>query len=302
MPRNVPRARAIVARMSLPYTDGLLPERAVLLDPWLRRWNLVPDGAALTTPSSVLLPVRRHGEPSMLKIATGEEERRGAALMVWWDGEGAARVLAHEGDALLMERAQGESSLDKWAENGRDDEATRILCAAAAKLHAPRDVPPPATLVPLTRWFADLEPAARHGDIFRQSVATASELLAQPRDFAVLHGDIHHGNILDFSPRGWLAIDPKGLLGERGFDFANIFCNPSHEVATAPGRLAHLATLVAETAGLDRHRLLQWILAYAGLSAAWSIEDGDEPDLALAVAEMAAVELDRSSPKSPERG
>jgi hypothetical protein len=46
------------------------------------------------------------------------------------------------------------------------------------------------------------------------------------RDVVVLHGDMHHENILKFSSRGWLAIDPKGLVGERGFDYANIFCKP----------------------------------------------------------------------------
>lgn len=97
--------------------------------------------------------------------------------------------------------------------------------------------------------------------------------------------------MLDFGPRDWLAIDPKGLVGERGFEFANIFCNPDAEIATAPGRLERQATVVAEAAGLDRQRVLLWVLAYAGLSAAWSIEDGDDPALALAVAARAAREI-----------
>jgi streptomycin 6-kinase len=59
-------------------------------------------------------------------------------------------------------------------------------------------------------------------------------LLAEPREVGVLHGDLHHGNVLDFGVRGWLAIDPKGLLGERGFDFANIFTNPISQIR--PGR------------------------------------------------------------------
>jgi streptomycin 6-kinase len=67
-------------------------------------------------------------------------------------------------------------------------------------------------------------------------------------------------------PRGWLAIDPKGLCGESGFDFVNIFCNPDFALATAPGRLVRQATVVAEVAGLERKRLLQWILSYAGIS------------------------------------
>jgi streptomycin 6-kinase len=104
----------------------------------------------------------------------------------------------------------------------------------------------------------------------------------------VLHGDLHHGNVLDFAERGWLAIDLKGLAGERGFDFANIFCNPDVAVATAPGRLKRQASVVAEAARLDRARLLRWILAYAGLSAAWTIGESGDPKLALSIAEMAA--------------
>jgi streptomycin 6-kinase len=45
--------------------------------------------------------------------------------------------------------------------------------------------------------------------------ATARELLAKPSEVVILHGDIHRGNVLDFGPRGWLASDPKGLVGER---------------------------------------------------------------------------------------
>jgi streptomycin 6-kinase len=175
--------------------------------------------------------------------------------------------------------------------NGRDDEASCIICEVAATLHAPRSDPPPA-VIPLSQWFRELAPAAsRSGGVFDIAAATANELLAEPRDVTALHGDIHHGNILDAGPRGWLAIDPKGLVGECGFDFANVFCNPDLEIATAPGRLARQAYVVSEAAGLERMRLLKWILAYAGLSAAWSINDGEDPRLALAVAQLAAAEL-----------
>ena len=272
-------------------------------DPYLVRWGLTPDGESIVTPASDLLPVRWRGAPAMLKIAREAEERRGGALLGWWGGEGAVRVLAQEGDALLMERVVGGASLVQIARSGRDDEATRILCGVAAGLHAPRGRPLPETLVPLARWFRELQPAAaRHGGVLRKSAATARELLAQQQEVVMLHGDFHHGNALDAGPRGWLAIDPKGLLGERGFDFANIFCNPDLEVATAPGRLARQADVVAATAGLERGRLLRWVLAYAGLSAAWTLGDGDDAGLALAVAEAAAAELVGSSGTSAAPG
>jgi streptomycin 6-kinase len=251
----------------------------------------MPDGDPIITHSSRLLPVRYGGAPAMLKIATEQEEQRGGALMVWWDGNGAARVLAHDGNAMLLERATGTKSLAEMVECGDDDEASRILCVVAAKLHAPRSSPPPE-LVPLPKWFEALAlAAASQGGILARASRAAQALLSAPQDAAVLHGDIHHGNVLDFAARGWLAIDPKGLSGERGFDFANIFCNPDFALATATGRLARQASIVAKAAGMDRKRLLQWVLAYAGLSAAWFIDDGGDPGLPLAVAEAAAAEL-----------
>jgi streptomycin 6-kinase len=108
------------------------------LDDHLRRWRLVLDGEVIVTPSSRLVPVRRDGEPAMLKIAHEPEERFGAGLMIWWDGDGAARVLAHDDDALLMERAVDGETLAAMARGGRDDAASRILCGVAARLHAPR--------------------------------------------------------------------------------------------------------------------------------------------------------------------
>lgn len=271
----------------------LLSDAVPLKSPFRRYvdlWGLCPDGMPVLTRSSHLLPVLRDGKPAMLKIARHAEERAGNALMRWWGGEGAVRVFACEGDAILMERAAGDRSLAAMARGGMDSEAVEIICSVAQKLHAGRAEPPPP-LTPLARWFEPLEPAALQlGGVLRQSLETAGELLNAPVDSVVLHGDLHHGNVLDGGPRGWLAIDPKGLSGERAFDFANIFCNPDAGVATAPGRLAAQASVVAKAAGLDRHRLLRWILAYAGLSAAWSLADGDDPGLAFQIAKLAAKE------------
>jgi streptomycin 6-kinase len=269
------------------------------LKPWLERWRLTADGASFTTDiGSLLLPVVAGGELAMLKIASGEEERRGGALMQWWAGEGAARVLAREGDALLLERATGKDSLEAMVRDGQDDAAAAILCQVATGLHAPRDRPPPDSLTPLPIWFRQLEPAARaHGGVLVKAAAAARELLDEPREVAVLHGDLHHGNVLDAGERGWIAIDPKGLIGERGFDFANIFHNPTRELALAPGRLQRLVDIVAALAGLESLRLVKWILAYSGLSAAWSLDSGQDEHArgALAIAELAAAELESTS-------
>ena len=89
------------------------------LGPYLARWDLVPDGEPIETPSSLLLAVRHNGVPAMLKLAREEEERRGGALMAWWNGDGAAKVLAQHGPALLLERADGPRSLAARSPMGR---------------------------------------------------------------------------------------------------------------------------------------------------------------------------------------
>ena len=266
---------------------------------YLARWDLTPDGDPIVTHSSRLLPVRRRGVPAMLKLPMEAEERRGSRLIPWWNGKGAARVLAHDRDVLLLERAMGHGSLAAYARIGRDNEATRILCAAIATLHA-HDAAPPPGLVALTPWFRDLWPAAKtHGGILARSADTARELLAHPQDVVVLHGDIHHDNVLDFGARGWLAIDPKGLIGERGFDYANLFCNPENDPGVMePDRFRRRLAIVAEASGMERERLLRWVLAWAGLSAAWWLSDGVQPEIDFRIAELAAAELGSSWPPS----
>lgn len=255
------------------------------------RWDLTPDGEPIVTRTSRLLPVRREGAAAMLKIAVEAEEKFGGGLMGWWDGQGAARVLAQDGAALLMERAQGTASLADMARAGSDDDACRILCGVVAELHAPRNRSAPFA-IPLTEWFRELEPtAAKHGGVLALCAATARALLAAPQDEVTLHGDIHHGNVLDFGVRGWLAIDPKRLRGERGFDYANIFANPDRDTATSPGRLARRATVIAAASGLERARLLRWALAWSGLSVAWMLAEGETPEPPLEVASAAAKVL-----------
>jgi len=268
--------------------------------PYLERWNLVAEGTPIARRSSRLLPVRYRGQAAMLRVSTPEEERSGTALMRWWDGSGAARVLEHDDGALLMERAEGMRCLATMARNGEDDAACGILCDTALKLHAPRSAPPPRDLEPLDVRFSALWPASdRYGGTMRRCAETARFLLVHPEAPIPLHGDLHHGNILDFGSRGWLAIDAVGVLGERGFDYANIFSNPDLDapttpVATRPDRFARRLSIVTETARIERERMVQWIIAWSGLSAAWFLGDGEQQgaEIDLAIAQLALAALD----------
>ncbi len=277
----------------------------------IARWQLVLLAQPFSTHTSVLQKVLAHGKPAFLKVALCEEECRGAAVLRWWNGEGAVQVWAHHKNVILLECATGSRSLAAMSHAGQDAEASRIVCAVAARLHAqslarlPKELPTALAnalpeklpkelhgITPLSQWFQDLFIAEKtHGGFFLQCAKAAHILLEAQQDIVVLHGDLHHNNILDAGKRGWLAIDPKGLLGERGFDYANLFCNPDYPTATQPGRFAAQVHLVSEAAQLQPKRLLAWVAAWAGLSAIWHLGAAENADTALHIGELALQAL-----------
>ncbi|QQM29126.1 APH(6) family putative aminoglycoside O-phosphotransferase [Martelella lutilitoris] len=267
--------------------------------PWIARWQLEPHGAPIQTATGALLPVLRGTKPAMLKLFLDEEEKTGATLLGWWAGDGAAFVIEADDGALLMERAAGRRSLTEMSAAGRDDAATDILCAVAAALHRKRPHPPPDNLIPLeTRFRALFARASDFGGILPACAGHARNLLQSQTDIRPLHGDLHHDNVLDFGDRGFLAIDPKGLTGERAFDLANIFCNPdladpALRIARDPVTFEHRLRRIARQARLEPERLLRWIAAWGGLSATWFIQDDDpRADIPLEIAELALARIE----------
>ena len=78
---------------------------------WLDAWDLIPDGEPFASNWSQLLPVRRGDTPLMLKAAMSEQEVVGSAVLDWFSGQGAARVVERHDDAVLMERLFGPTAL-----------------------------------------------------------------------------------------------------------------------------------------------------------------------------------------------
>lgn len=169
-----------------------------LFGPWLSRWNLIPDGTPFITHSSQLLPVKTaaDGIKAMLKITDDEDEQTGNTLMAWWEGNGAAPVIAHENEAILLERAMESTTLSSMSRESLDVEACRILCFTANRLHTFQKQTD-LQLTPLHDWFSALKPAARKYDgILSHCFEISEKLLSTQRDVVTLHGDLHHGNVL----------------------------------------------------------------------------------------------------------
>lgn len=111
----------------------------------------------------------------------------------------------------------------------------------------------------------------------RMAVKVAEDVLGTQSDPVTLHGDLHHDNILLDEEDGWTIIDPKGLVGERGYDIAHWLLNPPG--VDRRGDIAQLTSdrldWYSELLGIDRFRLWQWAMPHSVLSDCWNLEGGE---------------------------
>jgi streptomycin 6-kinase len=247
----------------------------------LEKWNVVPDGSSIDTASSWLIPVRRGAALAMLKVyKPTSDEQHGADYLKYIGGDGAVRVFEADDRALLMERAVGSRSLFDMAVKGGDVQSAEILADVVEQLHAPRTGRQiPRSLIPLEHQFASLLRRANEHSLLQKCASVALNLLERQSDVIAIHGDLHHSNVLDGGTRGWLAIDPKGVIGERAYEVANLLSNPwpRGDIVHSTERMNCLARLYAARLKLNFNRVLAYSLAHAGLSASWDIDDGFDP-------------------------
>ncbi|WP_087998156.1 aminoglycoside phosphotransferase family protein [Gottfriedia solisilvae] len=106
----------------------------------------------------------------------------------------------------------------------------------------------------------------------QEAVDIFKELANTQTDLYLLHGDLHHYNILHTSKDTWLAIDPKGLFGEREYDTIQFLLNnlENKDILTV---IDKRVDLLVDQLALDKKRLLLWGFAHAVLSTCWSLED-----------------------------
>jgi streptomycin 6-kinase len=259
------------------------------LAPWLERWGLAferrppPPGGREPYPGTGEVAFVRRGEVSLVLklLPRGSDEWRSGEVLAHWDGRGAVRLIERAPGAVLIERAVPGDDLTPLVEAGRDDEATAILCEVMAQLNRP--APADAgfrTIVDWGRGFARNRPAAlalgMDGDLIDQADALFHDLCATQADPIVLHGDLQHFNVVADAQRGWLAIDPKGILGEAAYETGAMLRNPmTHPAFCAdPAIIERRARIICARLGHPYERIIGWCFSQWVLSDLWAIEDG----------------------------
>lgn len=241
-------------------------------------------GPPLESLTGTLCFAEWRGSSVALKIPDpGADEMDGLRVLRHFTGQGAVRILDHHKDALLLERALPGESLAELSATGRDEEAMRILCDTLAVLH--RRLPPGSDFDGVEDWGGGFARYRRsQKDALDRALVESAEdvfgrLAASQGERRLLHGDLHHHNILHDRTRGWLAIDPKGVLGEPEYEVGAALRNPVAlpEVFADPATIDRRLGIVTERLGFDGARVLGWGFAQAVLAAIWAGEDGVDP-------------------------
>jgi len=267
-----------------------------LLDECAQRWSLTLGPPFELSYNYAAPATRADGTKAVLKAGfPGPELRTEIAALRLYNGDGMVRLLeaVPEQGAFLLERLEPGTMLATLTD---DEEATTIGAAIMRRLWrpAPADHPFPS----VADWARGMERLrARFGGgtgpfptaIVEEAESLFADLLASTTDPVLLHGDLHHYNILRAEREPWLAIDPKGIVGDRGYEVGMFLLNPFdfREQPNPQQIMERRVYLLAEELGIERERVRGWGVAQAVLSAWWTVEEnGNDWESALFCAEL----------------
>jgi len=199
---------------------------------------------------------------AVLKISPPEDDEADHEpdALEAWAGDGAVRLLRRDRGrrAMLIERAVPGHDATRLPDN----EALAVALAVGGRIWRQVAGGPFRTAHErVAGWLASVR-ATDH-----RYVPLAEGVFAriEPRDRFLVHGDLHHYNLLRHGDR-WVAIDPKPLIAEPEFEVVTLLWNPVTFVPTRPAVDARIRALTAT--GLDERRIRDWAIVrgvYLGL-------------------------------------
>lgn len=230
-----------------------------------------------------------------MSVPNGDMESEIAALRSF-GGEGACKLIDYDEEKswMLLERLKPGVMLSTLED---DEEATNIAADVMQKIWRP--APEDDVFIRLSDWFNGLKElrAMFNGETGPLNEKLVERVEGLVKDFLIenhrpvlMHGDFHHFNILS-SERGWLVIDPKGVVGPACYEVGPLLINPWGDLLGRKdyrGMTKRRIDILHERLGFERDRIHEWGLAHAILSAWWGIEDHTGWEYAAAFAEMIA--------------
>lgn len=255
-----------------------------LLKTLARQWHFkIEKSCEHLSFNYVVLVVLENGRQAVLKCGVPNAEfTTEIDALHDYAGEGAVKLVAADAEQgwLLEERCIPGKNLLSLAD---DEQATTVALNMMQQLWRPLNSQ--VKFPTLAKWLSGLDklqkysrtnPNAFPKKLIDFSLVTSKELLASSGEQVLLHGDLHHFNILSSARNFWLAIDPKGVIGEREYEICAFMRNPWPQLLTTMNTkqvISRRLDQIVEHTGFERERILLWLIVNAVLVAWWCIED-----------------------------
>lgn len=252
-----------------------------IITEYQKRWK-IQVAPPFTLSYNYVAPAKRSdGTETVLKIGFPQDKEfqtEVAALEVF-RGEGIEKLLEVDKKeaVILIERVTPGvplSSLDD------DEEATKILAAVMKKLWKP--LPPNHHFITIKEWMQAIPEYMQKYkgtsspipmDLVEKANSLFEELIATSADPMLVHGDLHHDNVLSSNRGGWLAIDPKGIAAEPTYETAAMIRNPYKKIKdqyNIDQVLRRRIQILSDALGFDPERIRKWCFAQSVLSGVWN--------------------------------
>lgn len=205
----------------------------------------------------------QNDKPIILKIGmNGKALTKEASCLKTFEKHAVAEVIAHDDNMIIMQRAvPGNTLKDNFPDN--DIDATKILCASIKELHK-ASIPESHNFLSLSELFKTLDQKLDIPDeILSKAKHLRDKLLSTTKKEILLHGDLHHDNILK-NGDSWLVIDPKGFIGDPAFEPAAYLCNPIPELLqeNKPCEIIeNRINICSAELDIDSRRIADWLYA-----------------------------------------
>lgn len=198
-------------------------------------------------------------------------------MLKYLDGRKAVRLLRFDEKrfAFLLEKLTPGENLKTIF---RTDEAkaveTAIEVMRAFWQKPPEDINFPA----LEDWVKGFD-KAEQTEFPASYIKKARRIfddLNRSKQKMLLHGDFHHENILSAAREPFLAIDPKGIVGDIGYDISIFMINHFNWLKSEPdlqGKLSGALRKFSDAFEIEPQNLRKIIFAHTVLSAWWTFEE-----------------------------
>ena len=261
-----------------------------LIDQLAKRWSLRLLPPYNLSYNYVAPAVREDGTPVVLKVGVPNVELISEMTALrHYNGHGMVRLIDSDEDAgaMLLERITPGVPL---AEIKDDEMTTRIATEVMKRYFIPAPPDPDGKLRTAEGWSRGLQRLRREfnsgtGPYPQRAVEQAEryveEILAASGPPMLLHGDLHHWNILSSERDGWLVLDPKGVVGEAEMEICQWMMNlwpEKAEPAALRSQAARRIAIFHEMLGWDEQRLWMHTLIRAVISSWWTYEDHKRVD------------------------